>query len=228
MSETAAGRPGGFLAALSPEEADTLHAGGIRRRYRRGAMIFSEGETSDRVMIVLEGRAKISHFTEDGREVVLAVRGPGDLLGELSAVDGEPRSATASAIDPVEALVVPAQDFLSFLQSQPRVATILLKTVTGRLRDADRKRIEFAAQDTLGRVAARLLELAERFGEDDAGAVRITVPLSQQELAGWTGSSREAVSKALQTLRRRGWVETHRRGVTVRDVESLRRRATPL
>lgn len=191
-------------------------------------MIFNEGETSDRVVFVLDGRVKISHFTEDGREVVLAVRGPGDLLGELSAVDGEPRSASASAIDPVDALVISAGEFLSFLRSQPRVATILLKTVSGKLRDADRKRIEFAAQDTLGRVAARLVELAERFGKREGAGVRITVPLSQQELAGWTGSSREAVSKALQTLRRRGWVETHRRGVTVLELDSLRRRATPV
>jgi CRP-like cAMP-binding protein len=228
LTDSADDRPSGFLAALTGVETEALHARGTRRRYRRGSMLFNEGETSDRVVFVLDGRVKISHLTEDGREVVLAVRGPGDLLGELSAVDGEPRSAGASAIDPVDALVISAGDFLAFLQSQPRVATILLKTITGKLRDADRKRIEFAAQDTLGRVAARLVELAERFGKREGTGVRITVPLSQQELAGWTGSSREAVSKALQILRRRGWVETHRRGATVRDLDSLRRRATPM
>lgn len=216
----------GFLAALTATEVDTLRSRGLSRRFRRGSMLFHEGEVSDRVWVILEGRVKVSHFTEDGKEVVLAVRAPGDLLGDMSAIDGEPRSASASALDPVEALVLPAEEFKVFLQAQPRVALILLENFSRRLRDADRKRIEFAAQDTVGRVAARLVELAERFGEPAGRGVRITAPLSQQELAGWTGASREAVSKALQALRGRGWVETHRRGVTVLDLEALRRRAT--
>jgi CRP/FNR family transcriptional regulator, cyclic AMP receptor protein len=217
---------GGFLAAMRPEEITEFQSRGTRRRYRRGAMLFTEGEISDKVVLVVEGRVKISHYTDDGREVLLAVRGPGEVLGELSAIDGEPRSAAASALDPVEALVVPAEDFRHFLEAQPRIASVLLRTVTRRLRDADRKRIEFAAQDTVGRVAGRLVELAERFGEPEGEGVRITLPLTQQELAGWTGASREAVSKALQILRQRGWVSTHRRGVTVMDMPALRRRAT--
>src|SRR5688572_22889242 len=189
-------------------------------------MLFQEGEQADHVLIVQSGSVKISCFTEDGKEIMLAVRGPGELLGELSAIDGEPRSAAASAVEPVEVLAVAADDFRSFLEMRPRVATTLLQMLSRKLRDADRKRIEFGAYDTIGRVCRRLVEMAERFGEESSRGVRISLPLSQQELAGWTGSSREAVSKALHQLRSRGFIETARRGITVLDLVALRRRAT--
>jgi CRP-like cAMP-binding protein len=100
-----------------------------------------------------------------------------------------------------------------------------MRLVTGKLRDADRKRIEYGAYDTTGRVATRLLELADRYGEQTGAGVRVALPLSQDELAGWTGSSREAVSKALRSLRDRGLIETGRRRVVIHDLDGLRRRA---
>jgi CRP-like cAMP-binding protein len=215
----------GFLGAVGPEQVRQLHERGVRRRFRKGQALFHQGGSSDRVVILLGGRVKVSTVTEEGREVVLAFRGPGDMLGELSAIDGEPRSATVEAIEPVEALAVAASDFRSFLTANPEVALLLLQMLSRRLRDADRKRVEYAAHDTVGRVAARLVELAERYGEPVAQGVRIGLPLSQEELAGWVGGSREAVSKALQTLRSVGWVLTERRRITVLDLEALRRRS---
>lgn len=215
----------GFLGVLDPDQLEALHERGINRRFRKGQAIFHEGGTSDRVVIVLSGRVKVSTTTEEGREIVLAFRGPGDMLGELSAIDGEPRSATVEAIEPVEALALAAADFRSFLIANPDVALLLLRMLSRRLRDADRKRVEFAAHDTVGRVAARLVELAERYGEPAARGIKVGLPLSQEELAGWTGASREAVSKALGTLRKVGWVVTERRRITVLDLEALRRRS---
>lgn len=224
MDDEATATP--FTRQLRPDEGDALRARARPRVFRPGATIVAGGDVSDQLAIIASGRAKISYFTEDGREIVLAVRGPGDLLGELSVLDRQPRSASAIAMEEVEALVVAGDDFRAFLQEKPRVALLLLEMLARRLRDADSKRIEFGAQDVVGRVARRLVELAERFGQTDAGGVRINLPLSQQELAGWTGASREAVSKALQALRNRRWIETHRRGITVVDMEGLRRRAT--
>jgi CRP-like cAMP-binding protein len=213
------------LAELGPAHLETLRSRGWRRRFNRGALLFEEGGTTDQVMIVLHGRVKISHFTADGREIILAVRGPGELLGELSAIDQGPRSATALAAEPVEALVLTVEDFQQFVASTPRAAMVMLYGLVRRLREADRKRIEFAAYDTVGRVALRLLDLAREFGEPVEGGVRITLPLSQQELAGLIGASREAVSKALQQLRKRGWIETQRRGISILDQEALWKRA---
>jgi CRP-like cAMP-binding protein len=100
-----------------------------------------------------------------------------------------------------------------------------MRTLTGRLRDADRKRVEFGSYDAVSRVALRLVELADRFGEPTADGILVTLPFTQDELAGWVGASREAVVKALRALRRTGCVRTQRRSVVVCDLPALRRRA---
>ncbi|MGH2453677.1 MAG: Crp/Fnr family transcriptional regulator [bacterium] len=218
--------PSGFLGSLTAQEYRAFLRRGRRRRFRSGAMLFREGERSDGVLAVLSGRVKVSYFTDEGREIVLAVRGSGELLGELSTIDGEPRSATGTALGPVEALAVSGEAFTEFLQEFPRVSLVLLRTISRRLREATRRRIEYGSLDTTARVAARLVELADQYGEAFGSSVRILLPLTQEELAGWVGASREAVSKALRALRQRGWIETHRRGVTVLNRDALRLHAT--
>lgn len=220
------GRFEGFAGELTAQELDDLASRGVRRPFRRGAFVMTEGEASDHVAVLLAGRVKVSSYATDGKEVVLAVRGPGELLGDFSALDGAPRSATVSALEAIEALMIPAERFKAFLQDHPRLAVLLLQTWSRRVRDADRKRVEFGAYDTPARVARRLIELVERFGEADGASMRISLSLTQDELAGWTGASREAVSKALREFRDRGWISTGRRAITVLDVESLRSRAT--
>ncbi|MFI7424158.1 Crp/Fnr family transcriptional regulator [Nonomuraea sp. NPDC049684] len=215
--------PGEFLSMLTAEEIEALRAAGRPRRWDRGTTVITEGDTADWVLVLTEGRVKVSSHTSSGTEVVLAVRGPGALLGDMSAVDGSPRSATVTALEPIQGIVV--RDFSGFLAAHGRIAVLLLQLLVGRLRDADRKRVEYGAFDTTGRVATRLLELADRYGERTSTGVRVALPLSQDELAGWTGSSREAVSKALRSLRDRGLIETGRRRVVIHDVEGLRKRA---
>lgn len=208
---------------LTPDEQTALRKAGHPRRWERGATVMTEGDTSDWVLVLTEGRVKVSSHTSSGNEVVLAVRGPGGLIGDMSSIDGSPRSATVTALEPVAGVIV--GDFPGFLREHGNVAVLLLQMVTGRLRDSDRKRIEYGAFDTTGRVATRLVELAERYGEPTNGGLRVALPLSQDELAGWTGASREAVSKALRTLRDRGLIETGRRRVVIHDLEGLRKRA---
>jgi CRP-like cAMP-binding protein len=157
--------------------------------------------------------------------VVLAVRGPGDVLGDLSALDDLPRVATAVPLDDVEAVVAPRSTLTRSL-TQVDAAQELIQTLADRLREADRLRLEFATRDTLGRVAARLLELTERFGNPGPEGVTVELPLSQDQLASWCGASREATVKALRTLRSLGCIATARRRVVVRDLEALRRYAT--
>jgi CRP-like cAMP-binding protein len=168
---------------------------------------------------------KIASATDDGRERVLAFRGPGEVVGELSAIDGKPRSASVIAVDPVDALVVPAAQFKVFLERSPKAALYLLQKFVARLREADRKRVEFGATDTIGRVAARLVELCERYGKRTPEGVRIDLPITQEELASWVGSSREGVNKALKMLEGLSWIDVERRSITVIDGDALRRRA---
>lgn len=217
--------PEQFLARLDPADREELVARGRPRRWPAGASLLLEGERSMSVILVVSGRVKVFSLTENGEEVLLAVRGPDSVLGELAAIAGRAASASVAALEPVTAIVVPVPAFLDFLGTHGRAATALLRLVTARLHDADRKRIEYGAYDIGARVAWRLVELAERFGQQVEQGVRIDVALSQDELAGWVGGSREAVAKALRVLRERGYVITGRRTMTVLDLDGLRARA---
>jgi CRP-like cAMP-binding protein len=214
-----------FWEQLTPDEAAALVQAGRRREFRRGSVLLREAQVSGWVALLRSGRVKVSVDTANGTEVVLAVRGPGALLGELSAIGRGPHGATVTALEDVSALVVPVAAFEAYLQAQGRVAFQLMRTLVGRLNDADRKRIEFGAHDTTGRVAARLVEMVERFGQPAPDGTKIALPFTQDELAGWTGASREAVSKALGVLRSAGEIRTGRMAVVVKDIEALRRRA---
>jgi CRP-like cAMP-binding protein len=226
MTGPATTRPAAeFLDLLSEADRAELIRCGVRRDWAPGEVLFAEGERSDFVVILARGQVKVTCAIEAGGEVLLAVRGPGTLLGEIAAIDGEPRSATVVALEPVSAIVVPFVDFSDYLLGHLEAAILLLRLVASRLRDADRKRFEFGAFDTTGRVAARLVELAERFGSPVAEGVRIRMPLSQDELAAWTGASREAVARSLRLMRAQGWISTGRKNVIVRDLPALRYRA---
>ncbi|HET6551734.1 MAG TPA: Crp/Fnr family transcriptional regulator [Solirubrobacter sp.] len=212
-----------FLGMLSPEEARALHARSVVRRFRRGAAMLREGEEPTRVLVMTEGRAKAVTFTDDGKEVVLGFLGPGELLGEVATIESKPRSATVVALEPVTALALAASDFWALLDEHPRVWVVVHRIVIRRLRLADLQRKEFSGSNTLSRVSRRLVELSTMHGREGDDGVTITLPISQEELAGWTGASREAVTKALRTLRDLGWIETGRRSISVRDTEALRR-----
>jgi CRP-like cAMP-binding protein len=204
--------------------AAALRTEGRRVRFRRGQALFIEGDRAERVFVIEQGWVLITSLAGGGREIVLGLRGPGDVIGELSALDDAPRSATAVAVGDVEATVAHGQAILGVLDD--RAAAIdLLRVLAARLRDADRKRLEFAALDTLGRVAWRLAELAERFGRQTPEGIEVKLPLSQEQLASWCGASREATVKALAALRTLGCIATGRRTVLIRDAEALRRHA---
>ncbi|MET0616107.1 MAG: Crp/Fnr family transcriptional regulator [Thermoleophilaceae bacterium] len=214
-----------FLEALMPEEVADLRASGRERHYDANVALFHEGDDAGSVIVLLAGRAKLTVPSSSGREVIVAVRGPGDLLGELAALVEGPRSATVTTIEAVDALIMSGSAFASFLERNARVALVILRLVAERLLYADLQQAQFATHDVVGRVAHRLVELTERFGVDSEEGVVLDVPLSQEELAGWTGASREAVNKALQVLRSLHLIETGRRRFTVLDADGLRRLA---
>jgi len=217
--------PGEFLSELEPGERADLEKLGMVRRYRRGDVLFHEGDDAGAVLVLLDGHVK-AVITSDGREVILGFPGPGELLGEVSAVDGRPRSGTVRAVDDVEALVVPGSAFRMYLEARPRIALVLLRSIAGRLREADRRRVDYAVNDVVVRVAGRLVELCDRFGAEGEDGIDIGLAITQDELAAWAGASREAVAKAMALLRTLGWVKTERRRIIVLDLAALRRYAT--
>ena len=196
-----------------------------RRRFRASTTLFAQGDESRHVLVVTSGRCKVVWCSDDGQEALLGVRGPGDILGDMSALDGQPRSASVVALEPVEAAVLTTGEFESFLLDHPRVAIRLLRQIVGRLREADRSRAEFGTGDTNSRLSSLLVDLSERFGVSRPDGVHIDVALSQEDLGNSIGASRRAVANALQELRRQGVVETGRRSIVVTDIERLRRSA---
>jgi CRP-like cAMP-binding protein len=214
--------PESFLSGLRPDERGALIERGRAHRWRKGAVLCPQDELSRWVALLTDGVVKSSVHTRDGGEVLLGVHGPGALVGGTEAADGRPRTATIAALEPVEALVVPRPAFLDFLRTHDNALWFFVAHVCRELRDAERARVAFAAGDVAGRLVRLLVDLAERFGLADERGLRISLALTQHELAGWVGASREAVSAALATLRSRGWIETGRRTVVVRDLGALR------
>jgi CRP-like cAMP-binding protein len=210
-----------FWEIVGDDAAATIRERAGRRSYARGQALMHAGQVPHDVLVLQSGRVKVSGTTDAGREILLAFRGPGDLVGELSALDEQPRSASIVALEAVEALALSHDQFRAVLAQHPSASLALLRVLSDRLRDADAKRVQFAGYTTMGRVAFCLLELCDRFGEAEEGAVEIDLPLSQEELAGWAGSSLESVGRALQQMRGLGWIETRRRAIRVLDRDAL-------
>lgn len=213
-----------FLARLELDARRALLALGTERRRRRGATLMFEGDAGDEVLVVLEGRAKVVSTTDEGRELVLALRGPGDLLGELTAIaaDELPRFASVVALDDCRVQAIDGAAFRRFLTDHPEAGLVLLRMLVTRLRDSDRHRVEFGSLDVPHRVARLLVDLAGSGEHDGSGTVDIALPLSQEELAGMVSASRETLTRALGALRARRLIETGRRSIRILDLDRLR------
>ena len=214
-----------FLRQLGREDAAELLSRMRRRHVARGQSLLHAGAAGDEVVAVLEGRVKLVAYGVDRREVVLGLRGPGDLIGEMAALGGQRRTASVVAVDEVDAAYLSAEELRRFLGSHPGAALVLIRMLVRRLSEADRDRIDLATQDSVGRVAKRLVELAADHGTPDGAGTRIELSLTQDELASWTGATRETVSRALALMRRLGWIGTDHRSITVLDPDALRERS---
>lgn len=216
-----------LLTTLDPTTADALRAAGRTVRYPVDSALMLRDEPGDSVHLLLEGHVKIV-APSGGRDTLLGFRGPGDLLGEMAAVETQQRRAgTVLALEPVASLVVPGTAFRGLVHQRPDLALAVIATLADRLRDADLKRAEFAQLDATGRVASRLCELTARFGhaDPDGRAVRVGLSLTQAELAGWASTSLESAVRALSQLRSLGWISTERRLIIIHELEALRARA---
>ncbi|MBA8793984.1 CRP-like cAMP-binding protein [Friedmanniella endophytica] len=191
----------------------------------RGEVLFHEGDSEDRLYVVVSGKIKLGRSGSAGRENLLAVLGPGQMFGELSVFDPGPRSTTATAVTPSELRVLEHDELNGWLTGNPEVAQGLLGQLAGRLRRANDVVADLVFSDVPGRVAKALLDLASRFGDRRDDGVHVHHDLTQEELAQLVGASRETVNKALADFAARGWIRLEPRSVTLLDVERVERRA---
>src|SRR5205814_3327015 len=210
-----------LFAALDDPTAELLATALTTRAVVRGHVVFSEGDTGDRLFIVMDGKVKISRAASDGRENLLAVLGRGEMFGELSLFDPGPRTATASAVTECTLASLDHDDLRPLLLERPGVAVHLLQALAQRLRRTNEAMADLVFSDVPGRVASALLGLAEKFGVDEGDGVRVQHDLTQEELAQLVGASRETVNKALSEFAYRGWLRLEGRTVFLLDSERL-------
>ncbi|MEV8549677.1 Crp/Fnr family transcriptional regulator [Streptomyces glaucescens] len=212
-----------FLARLETEDRSALLALGRALSFTRRTILLHQHEPSSHVLFLVDGWTKVTASAANGYEALLALRGPGDIIGESAALTGRPRSATVTALEPVRAVAVERERFRDFLGRSPAVSFALLGLTADRTRAADRRRLEFASMSVRERLAVLLLDLARTHGRRTPEGVELAVPLSKQELAGSVGASREMVQRLLKELRDREAVITGRRTLLIRRPDILRR-----
>ncbi|MGZ6969104.1 MAG: Crp/Fnr family transcriptional regulator [Acidimicrobiia bacterium] len=210
-----------LFAALPPDALEELQGRTKTLALPKGDLLFSQGDASEELFVVADGRIAIATRSTDGRESMVAVLEPGGLFGELGLFYDEPRSADARALTDSEVLALAYDDVRSVLQTRPEILWIIVRLLALRLRATDEALADAVFLDVPARTAKRLLELA---GVDD----EFQLPMTQEDLAGLVGASRERVNKALAMFTRLGWVEvTGRSRYHILDREALELRANP-
>lgn len=211
-----------FFSGLDPAALDRVAAGMRSRRFRRGEVIFHLGDPGDALFILLTGDVKISLPSDTGDEAILATLGPGAVFGELALLDGAPRSATATAMSPTEAVVLPRDRFRELIATEAGVRDALLASIAGELRRLTTHVEELHFLDITGRLAARLVRLAGEGGtEVPGGAVRLRANLTQGDLAAMVGCTRQSVNKLLGQFTDDGLIRQDRDGIVITDLEGL-------
>lgn len=216
-----------LLGRLPRVAVEALLAEGSTRFYQPGEHLLRQGETTNHVLVLTDGLVKVTAATPDGRVLLLAIRVPGDLVGEFAPIDGSPRSASVIADMPTRVQVIPGPAFLAFMRQHPNVSLEIARSITGKMRYATGARLVAGGYPVVMRLARMLRDLAASYGEKRDGDLELRISLSQAELAALVGSSEPAIHKALRELRERGLVATRYRRIVITDVEQLSKIAGP-
>lgn len=196
------------------------------KTYATRAIVVSQGEPARALFAIVRGRLKVTSAGPDGRDTVLGIMAEGEVFGEVALLDGGTRSASCTAIEACELLVIDRERFLELLEHSPGIAVRLLQVLAGRLRRLSQRSEHAAFLDVPSRLARSLLDLASRFGErGDAPTheIQIMLRLSQQELGDLVGATRESVNKHLSDWTRQGIVRLQSGRMVISDIETVRR-----
>ncbi|MBB2991727.1 CRP-like cAMP-binding protein [Mycolicibacterium iranicum] len=190
-------------------------------RLRAGNEIFAEGDGDARLYLIEDGRVKVGRHDPDGRECLFTILGPGEVFGEESVFDPGPRSSSATAMTDVVALAVGRASLMNLTLANPQIAQSLLRILARRIRWTSGNITDTVFADVAARVAKHLLGLAQRFGRQEDGAMRVPMNLTQQQFAHLVGSSRESVNKVLCDFTERGWIRLGTDSILIRESEPL-------
>jgi len=207
-----------LFRAVDDAKLDRLGDACLQRTLSRGDELFVEGDQSNELFVVESGLIAIANQSFDGRESVVALMEPGDIFGEMPLFDGKGRSAAARALEPSVVLLVPYQPVRDLYDEDPTQLWSAVDMLTRRLRSMDGALADSVFLDVTGRTANRLLEMA---GDEDEFAL----PVTQEELAGMVGASRERVNKAIASFVKLGWLEQNERRYNILDRNQMQIRS---
>ncbi|MDQ2714829.1 MAG: Crp/Fnr family transcriptional regulator [Chloroflexota bacterium] len=209
---------------LTDEDIRDLMAVARKRTFRAGEVIFHRDDPGQVLYVIKEGKVKISLVSPDGQEISLVVFGKGEYFGEFALLDSLPRSADAIALERVECYTLQRSDFHKSIMKNPQIAIHVLGALTRRLRNTDNMVEDLIFLDVYGRVAKKLLDLADTHSKEVDDGLLIDMRLTQQELASMVGASRESVNKVLGYFTDKGYISTDKHKVTLRRPTELKRR----
>ncbi|MBQ1010235.1 Crp/Fnr family transcriptional regulator [Micromonospora sp. M51] len=215
--------PGTLLACLSPKTRASLLTLGTTVSVKAGDHILREGTTGNHLVLLREAVTKVTVNMADGRQTLLAIRVSGDLVGEISALNDTPRTATVTTCGAGLVTVIYKREWYPFLHDQPEAALALARTTAARFRWANRRRVDFTAYPAKIRLARVLAELSTTHGEPISDGRTVGVALTQPELASLCGAAEPTVEKALRELRHAGVIRTGYRQIVVHDLAQLQR-----
>jgi CRP/FNR family transcriptional regulator, cyclic AMP receptor protein len=213
-----------LFSALDDAAATSLRASMAPVKVSKGHTLFKEGDSGDRLFVVVDGKLKLGTSSSDGRENLLSILGPGDMFGELSAFDPGPRTSTATAVTDAKLLSLAHDQVIGLITQHPKVGIQLLGRLAQRIRRTNETLADLVFSDVPGRVAKAIMDLGTRFGVAKDDGLHVDHDLTQEELAQLVGASRETVNKALADFAGRGWVRLEPRAVVVVDYERLSKR----
>jgi len=212
----------GFWGLLNDTEQAALLALGRMSVFPPGTTICVEGDPATHLFVLVDGWVKILAVTSEGQELVLALRGHGDVIGEVAGETTGYRTATVQAIDTVRSLIVGHDKFGSFLDTQPGASHAYRRVFTQRWSDTATLLRSRSVTTGAQRLAGLLIDLAARHGHQVNGGIHVVMPLSQEELASLAGTSRATVTRALTNWRDRDFIRTGQRRIVIADLAGLR------
>jgi CRP/FNR family cyclic AMP-dependent transcriptional regulator len=214
-----------LFAELREDTLRALADRSVERSYPRHGRLFYQGDPGSGLYVLASGLVKVVVTSEDGEEMVLVTLGPGDAFGELSIVDGGPRSASAEALEPTVALVITREVLLDLATRDSGLTEALLRTLGALLRRLTEQASDLVFLDLPGRMAKLLAMLAAERGSETPEGIELDANLTQTDLAGMVGASRQSVNQILQGFARRGYLQVRGRRIVIHRLDLLRRRA---
>jgi len=206
-----------LFASLSSDQVNRIASLTTTKNYIKENVIFFEEDDGDSFFIINKGHVKVAKFSDEGKEFILSMLGPGDFFGDMSLLDGSPRSATVIALEDTQVTILRRTEFHAVLREHPAIAIQLLAELSNRIREANRKIGNLALLDVYGRLARTLIDFAKSEGKElSDGRITFRRP-THQAIANMIGTSRETITRTLGDLHRRGYLELSGKEIIINE-----------